>query len=79
MKTKTVTSMPPPATSQATMAPKRTGNEKVPAPTMDPTTMVVGVARENFSTDAMRHTRSVGSRVSLFGGALIALPGRGSG
>jgi hypothetical protein len=54
-------SMPPPAIAQAisapngpVAAPNRPGSEKVPAPTIEPTTMAVRVKRENFcSADAV--------------------------
>ena len=54
--------MPPAAMIQAMMAPngpvalpKVRGSEKIPAPTMDPTTMAVRVQTENFccADDAM--------------------------
>ena len=57
-KTNASISMPPPAIVQAisapngpVAAPNRPGSEKMPAPTIDPTTMAVKVKRENFSAD----------------------------
>ena len=47
--------MPVPAISQAMIAPegpvavpKRAGSEKMPAPTIEPTTIAVSISRENF-------------------------------
>src|SRR5262252_7018718 len=51
--------MPPAAMVQAIIAPKGPvavakvlGREKIPAPTIDPTTIAVNVQKENFCTDA---------------------------
>ena len=81
-KTKASISMPPPATSQAAMAPKgpvaapnRAGSEKIPAPTMDPTTMAVRVPRENFSVDSMRYSPFYWLSGVAFWGALITPAG----
>src|SRR5262245_45031032 len=52
--------MPPAAMIQAMIAPKGPvalakvlGSEKIPAPTIDPTTIAVNAQKENFWTDAM--------------------------
>src|SRR5689334_5377113 len=65
-------SIPVPAMTQATSAPKAPvaraklrGSEKTPAPTIDPTTMAVSVVSENFRTSADART-SVSTEAMCF-------------